>query len=257
LQSKTKRKKGKMSDVCSLVSLVALCNKRHRYFIPSHDNFFGCFDKFEGIRVPNIMVDNGCNTLLLPLDGIILDILSEHYSGVEFGWRIISAGDLSSPVLVISAFCPMMTNWFANVFQFSVKLDHLRFHISYEDAKDIISRRPKNLTQAEILVLEEFCRFAERIEKDTGAKIGKRRKYALLGQAIMKQDFDIFQTPYLTMFVHSNDKLDWSSVKDVAQALWQRFRSDFDSNEEFQNMEDFDHDGEDPLGWDIDAVDEN
>jgi hypothetical protein len=207
------------ADVCSLVSLVALCNRRHRYFIPSQDNFFGCFSKFAGIRVPNIMVDTGCNTLLLPLDGITLDILSEHYSGNEFGWSISKTGAVGAPLLVISADTPMMTNLFADVFQLSVKLDHLRFHISFEVAKDIISRRPKRLTEADILVLGEFCRVAEWIEKETGAKIGKQRNYALLGQAVMKQDFGIFQTTYLTMFVHANDKLDWSHVKDVTRAL--------------------------------------
>jgi hypothetical protein len=248
-----------MSDICSLVSLVALRNKRHRYFIPSRDNFFGCLRNFEGIRVPNIMVDTGCNSLLLPLDGITLDLLSEHYSGNEFGWTICkSKGEaVVSPLLVISACCPMMTNLFANVFHFSVKLDHLRFHVSFEDAKDIISRRPKKLNEADILVLEEFCRIAQLIEKETGVKIGKRRNYAILGQAVMKQDFCVFQTPILTMFVHANDKLDLSYEKEVARALWEIFRSDFDSDEEFQNMEDFDHGGEDPLEWEIDAVDEN
>jgi hypothetical protein len=247
-------------DACSLVSLVALPNKRRRYFIPSHFNFFGCFSKYEsGINVQNVMLDSGCNTLLLPMDESTLDVLIEHYSGSQFFWSIIKtggSGDFSSLVLVISASCPMTTNLFADVFHLSIKLDHLRFHISFQDAKNIISKRLNFLREADILVLEEFCRVVELIERKTGHTIGKRRNYALLGQMLMRQEFTIVQYPYITIFVHSYDKLDWNHVDDVSRALWLRFIADFDSNEILQNIEDLDHDGEDPLGWIYDAVDE-
>jgi hypothetical protein len=135
-------------------------------------------------------------------------------------------------------------------------LDHLRFHVSIEDAKYIISRKPEKVIDGDVRVLEHFCEVAELIQKKTGLQIGKRRKYALLGQSVMKQDFDVLQTPLLTMFIHPNDTMDWSRAKHVADALWDRFCSDFESNDELQNMEDFDHDGKDLLGWILDEVEE-
>jgi hypothetical protein len=46
---------------CEQVIAFALKNKKNRFFLPSKDNFFG------GVPVPVVMVDSGCNTLLLPL----------------------------------------------------------------------------------------------------------------------------------------------------------------------------------------------
>jgi hypothetical protein len=198
------------------------------------------------------MIDSGCNTHLLPMDENTLDDLVHYYSGAEFGWSIRTSGGVgafASLVLVITASCPMMTNLFADLFKLSVKLDHLRFHISLQDARDIISRKPKRVIEADILSLEKFCEVAQWIQQKTGVEIGKRRSYALLGQSVMKQDFDVIQTPYITMFVHESDKMDWCSAKDIARCLWERFRIEFESNEELQTMEDFDHDGEDVLGW--------
>ena len=59
-----------------------------------------------------------------------------------------------------------------------------------------------------------------------------------------------------TNSVHLNDKIDWSCVKHVADVLWYKFCVDFESNDELQNMDEFDHGGEDPLEWDVDDVEE-
>jgi hypothetical protein len=120
--------------------------------------------------------------LALPLGRSTLHVLIEHYTGAEFGWSIRQSSGVVAPILVISACCPMRTNLFADVFKLAVKLDHLRFQVSFEDAKEIISLRPHSLTEANILVLEQFCHVVELIQRQTGLRIGEPRNYAVLGQ---------------------------------------------------------------------------
>jgi hypothetical protein len=163
---------------------------------------------------------------------------------------------------VITAPYAMMKNLFADVFKLSVPLDHLRFHISFQDAKNILLLRPKKVIEGDICVLERFSKVADLIQKRTGLQIGNRRKYALLGQAVMKQDFYVLQTPLLAMFIHPANTMDWILVKHIADVLSERFCLDFESNDELQNMKGFDHDGEDPddgedpLEWILDEVEE-
>ena len=63
------------------VLAAAVKNAKRRFSIPSTENYFG------GIQYENAMIDNGCNSLLLPFPLTNLDALRK-FEGADFSWEI-------------------------------------------------------------------------------------------------------------------------------------------------------------------------
>ena len=62
------------------VLAVAAMNNRSRLFIPGKENFFA------GIRYEFVMIDNGCNSLLLPFPEPASQL--EQFRDVLFSWSV-------------------------------------------------------------------------------------------------------------------------------------------------------------------------
>lgn len=80
----------------SHIYAVAARNAKNRFFIPSKIN------EFAGIPYESVMVDNGCNSFLLPFKTQVLTVFQEP----RFVWSIQtsrgnSTGAIKSPTLVI------------------------------------------------------------------------------------------------------------------------------------------------------------
>jgi len=80
------------------VVIYAYQNMHSRFFIPSRENYFG------GLKVDVVMIDNGCNSLLIPLPPS-LDFLQKQFPSPMYPWELIKGTTVcgSSFCLYISA----------------------------------------------------------------------------------------------------------------------------------------------------------
>lgn len=172
-------KKPKVEPAPGVLAVFKM-NKKQRFFLPSTQNFFG------PVQVEQVMVDSGCNSILLPLQqGKLqetLDAFPEDkgfncYFGISHGVSgqsavlRIKARNPSEPILI-----KLAKDLFPNV-EFKVK--HLRFHLVQEDIESL---------RADSRMLARFEQEDRKAIQESKATNTERRKHALIGQSIMQQD---------------------------------------------------------------------
>lgn len=234
----------------SCVIGLAYRNRRHRFFMPSTRN------QFCGITYPYVMVDSGCNSLLLPfpqrdIEGgdsrPDLEALAP-FLGDEFKWTISSSGGtgaIGSKVLKVqqrldnSSSIGVMQLAFAR----PVNLTYLRFHLG-SSAADALKDHPK-LLPAHKESLQDFL-------VQLGGRESKERSHVLLGQYYLDQVSCVQSGPVMFMLDKtSSDPIIISRVAQQCDLFATPLVESFDG---FDDLEDEDHDGDDNedrrLSWD-------
>lgn len=106
-------------------------NRKQKYLLTSNDNFFA------GVRIPWVMVDTGCSSLLLPLADGDLNYLVGNFPPLGCVWRIggsVGVGVPNSLTLILRHALPD-TYFKIRLHGTKLKSSYLRFHLCYEDAK--------------------------------------------------------------------------------------------------------------------------
>jgi hypothetical protein len=164
---------------------VAARNAKNRVFIPSKTNLFA------GMLYEYVMLDNGCNSFLLPFKEEALTLFgADHYQ-----WRIAKsrghAGAVKSPTLIItitggvSSLGPMFLAGSGPLLQ----LPRLRFHLGSESARRLSSHA--KLTDSGRKTLTDFL-------SQMGHHVSPERQHVLLGQAcISKRSFHCSSVKFL------------------------------------------------------------
>ncbi|KAG7357822.1 hypothetical protein IV203_014409 [Nitzschia inconspicua] len=113
---------------------VALKNARARFFIPSTDNYF-C-----GLKYDYVMIDSGCNSVLLPFPSSI-DELTQFHDEI-FSWQVFCSqgtGAIHSPTLVISRIDGLAVGSVLLAGRKVIELPFLRFHLGSQSAQTLVS----------------------------------------------------------------------------------------------------------------------
>ena len=221
---------------------VALRNDKKRFFIPSGDN------TFAGIRYEYVMVDSGCNSILLPFPTNLHDL--QPFGSDQFFWEICwsnRVGVINSPTLLI--YCPESNDdvgelWLAG--RSVVQMKALRFHLGKSSANQLLNAR--SLADTEKAKLREFLH-------DLGDRDSDERSYVRLGQSVLTQVFAL-QAGKLLLLA----KRGYFPVVEDFRVAWRVIRNLESSGllpNHFHDLDDADHDGDIVAAWSDDFDDEN
>jgi hypothetical protein len=128
---------------------VAVKNARMRFFIPSTDNGFG------GIKNSFVMIDSGCNSMLLPFPSNADDL--RLFEDDIFTWQIFcSEGKeaVHSPTLVISRIDGLPVGNVVLAGRQVIELPLLRFHLGSMSAQAMVAH--ERLDEDESAKLDAF-----------------------------------------------------------------------------------------------------
>jgi hypothetical protein len=152
---------------------VAARNAKNRFFIPSRTN------KFAGIPYEYVMVDNRCNSILLPFKEEALTV----FGADRFQWKIAQSrgtGAVKSPTLTIT-----IAGGVSSLGSMSLagsgpllQLTRLRFHLGSVSARSLSSHAKLSENGRETLA--NFL-------LQMGQRVSPERQHALLGQTYLKE----------------------------------------------------------------------
>lgn len=219
------------------VKAVACRNMKKRYFLPSKANYFG------GIRYEFVMVDNGCNTMLYPFHPEVLT----RFAGSDFTWKINfsrGVGAVKSPTLVVrkestADFCEVVLAGGDPV----LSTNSMRFHLGTQSATTLSTHT--KLTDGNRAKLAEFL-------AAMGSTVSEERRHVLLGQQLLQKVVSIQRGALYLMCDFDMAFPTLAEVAVVAQ-LVEPLLEDF---EEFDDLEDEDHDIDDDEECSFEAIDE-
>jgi hypothetical protein len=185
--------------------------------------------------------------------------LLKSFPTPNFQWKIqTSSGvaSLNSPVLVIRSQVGEIDVCLAQDLGGPVvKMPYLRFHLCVEDAHELVALSPSPLISTEIDELNKFISLVSAIKAQyPDLKIAERRKHALLGQWVIGK-YPSIQIGPICFLV--DNTFDWSQVLKVASdldKLGEQALQNYGS--EFDDLEDEDHDEDDPSTRKYDFIDE-
>eukprot|EP01038_Epipyxis_sp_PR26KG_P017471 gene17471-24175_t len=224
----SKRKQGEINDSTGVEKLkngvvfYSFMNNRKKFYLPNIENYFG------PVKVEKIMIDTGCNSLLLnfkeskQINDLIDAYPSSHQSRkmTDFRWRIGKSSDVggTSPVLIIemdpSQECINVSLMTDEEGEHKFKLFKLRFALCTEDIEFMLNLGDllKTIfTQDDVNMLNQLV---------TG-DVFKRRTHALLGQDILQRYSCIRHGKvalYIDVLKMEEGKFDWIDIKDCCQA---------------------------------------
>jgi len=202
------------------IKALAMRNHKKRFFIPSLMNSFG------GIPYRNVMIDNGCSTLLLPYPG--MEAL-QAFSSKDFIWKIGSSGGTTGPVNSVVLLIKHYENpsvGFINLAGSNVMaLPYLRIHLNTETAREIINSN--RVTNDNLTKLRDY------VAMNYPPKI---RQHFLLGQMVLDE---LISEQHRNAFVICSELPSAQDMARVHQVL-----NDLDKPEGFDDLEDDDHDGD-------------
>jgi hypothetical protein len=218
---------------------VAARNAKTRFFIPSK------FNTFAGITYHYVMVDNGCNGIILPFSEQVLQL----FAAPLCKWKIVGSqgsGAVKSPMLVINRLDG------ANLGSMCLAssgpllaLTRLRFQLGTDSAQFLSSHNK----------LSDTCKVAlSSYLARMGDCVAPERKHVLLGQVYLRTVLSVQLGDVYMM----GDPDMFPTVQDYTAvcALLESVRDDFP---EFDDLEDEDHGGdadEEALDSDIPDIDE-
>lgn len=173
------------------VIVLAKMNKRHRFFLASKENYFG------GHKVEVVMVDSGCNSMLLPLHEGELGKLVKLFPVVgssplkeRFVWNIYPTSGVAHKSLTLSIvsndWTPFELNLCKDLLSFlhpdqptisPCKVAFLRFFLCTKDILLLKTKFQYCLSTQALDVITEF----ERAQPQPV----QRKRYGLLGQALI------------------------------------------------------------------------
>jgi len=223
-------------------SLLFLYNLRRHYVLPSKHNDFG------GYRVERIILDSGCSSLLLPLPTANdLNTLMLLFPTTQHCWQIRTAsnpGPIKTRTLEITLLDGgnFPVSLCENVSLYQTTTAALRFVLCLQDAQDLLAS-PLNILGRPLLTsfVNEIALLQQHLPNN--AQIAPRRNYALFGQSMLRNMYQI-QSSVLA-FVHpSLDRLLVTQAAITAHynAAISWVPLDFDvNNGEFDFIDDLEH----------------
>lgn len=181
---------------------LGLKNHRKRIFVPSRENIFA------NIKYPAVMLDSGCNTLLLPVlktpsdprshEDFILS-LREQFPPQQYNWRITHGNGVAARSIVLELTLRVASGHPS----FQVVLgrdlgasqflcDKLRFHLCTEDVVFVNSQLGDAF---QFIHIEDNQSFVEAIYGQV-----RRRSHVLMGQALFNQRLSVDTGKYTFIF---------------------------------------------------------
>jgi hypothetical protein len=227
----TARKDERRSSLPNGVIAVAAMNNRSRMFVPGVDN------TFAGISFPHVMIDSGCNSLLIPFpeDISILD----PFAGTRYAWTVSTSsgtGATSSPTLTIkSKLLPSIGEMKLSLMSSYVPLPRLRFHVTKQAAQLLL--RKEKIDDNDKNVLRAFL-------DAVGDGESKVRTHVLLGQLILASHVSVQSNPVFMICDKSYD----GPLQEDLNAVWEIVKPLVDTFDNFHDLVDEDHDGDDYEG---------
>ena len=220
---------------------VTKINHKNRCFIPSTHNYFA------GVRVQKVLVDSGCSSILLPIEGSLDSLFSRFPSDeylADIGGSIGVGGGslvlLISPIISSSfpvTLCEDIVGYL-NGQRLHIKI--LRFSLCSEDISSILSSQSLRDRFGSVGI--------QRLESFRGVNI-PRRTHALLGQSVLKEHSCI---KYSTVEFYVDPKvytpISWNRVSVDTK----RLLSQLDLPPQFEDWEDDDnlcHDEREDIDW--------
>jgi hypothetical protein len=179
---------GGSRDVPQGLVTVVKMNSRSRFFLTSTENYFA------GHKVEVVMIDSGCNTILLPIKDGELESFKTKFDPDEFTWELTSSKGVShrSISLCISPnngaipleLCKDLINnpnpAVVLASEAGVSHSFLRFHLCTEDMERLMLPDMANiLPENTPTILSNYL-------KNNKTPI-QRKKYALLGQVLLNK----------------------------------------------------------------------
>lgn len=178
---------GGSKDIPSGLLAAAKMNSRSRFFLASTENYFA------GHRVEIVMIDSGCNTILLPIKAGELESFKTKFSPDKFSWQLGTSKGVShrsislriSPnngVVPLELCKDLINNAGPSIVLASdaKSRSFLRFHLSTEDMERLLlPDMTPMFTENATTILSDYL-------KDNKTVI-QRKKYVLLGQALLQK----------------------------------------------------------------------
>jgi hypothetical protein len=235
------------------VILFSFENYKGRFFIPSKKNYF------QGLEIPYVMFDSGCNSSLLPLTlGQVKDLYNRFPLSNGYRWSLggfNGVASLQSPTLRIKSSGSLMQAQLATDANGpSIDFPYLRFHLCLEDVLDLLSLTPSPLDTIEIGLLKDFVEMVASIKKNyPSLKIAQRRSHALFGQWFLNK-FPSIQIGSVCMLVDA--KFDWTNATTIASNMEKYSQRLVKTIAEFNDLEDDDHDKDDECTLKYELIDE-
>jgi len=221
------------------VIILGRKNRRKRFFLPSKENTFG------GWKVGVVMIDNGCNSILLPLAQDDLQKLAKHFHFAQYKWEIASPKRAQGGLLSLKISSKRTPDIPIQLCQdFKVKstccVPFLRFHICSEDIE-------------ELLALPDLENDLKDCIRNFGSELPAiRRTHALLGQVILDRYTSIQHRGVLAIIdpAKFTEAISWEVIiswDDVVSTVRNEILPD-----NFEELEDEDHAPDDDEGLEKD-----
>jgi len=159
------------------VVLIARRNKSNHFFLPTQDTTF-C-----GIVCRNVMIDNGCNTCILPFPKDNRNSILAPFQKAAYTWEVAwsgGTGAIHCPVLkILPSVGDSVGDMQFGITGYKKSMPFLRFHLGREEAEFLISLKTKMLVKADKDVLRRFL-------VDIGTRNVLGRTTAMLGQTLLR-----------------------------------------------------------------------
>lgn len=221
-------------DVAAMVLAFAARNKKNRFFIPSKSN------AFASIPYENVMIDNGCNSALLPFPTDRGSL--EGFANSRFTWSIsqsMGTGVIHSAVLKIKSLISFEFPVELNGKELPVRIPYLRFHLGKAAARFVRDH------ESYCRQLGDGCKEAlDRFLTHLGEMDAPERRHVLLGQSFIGQVFSA-QLGDITVFLDKTKcHLLAPRLPDLFASCTRDAQTLVRSYEGFDDLEDEDHDGD-------------
>jgi len=214
-------------------------NPKKRYFLASSKNFFG------NLQVEAVMLDSGCNGILLPLKiGQLYDLLKIFPKENQFEWKIGESTGVSgsSLALIIVSLSPsgILISFAKDLLpnNLPIIVKSIRFHLCSEDTQTLAE---------EVMLFEYLSSNAHRQRVTTflaNSKTSiKRREHALVGQGVIRES-SVIQHGSISLIVNpqSFEPIPfWVNVARIESII----RDQANLPDKFDTLEDEDHEGDD------------
>lgn len=221
------------------IVFVAKRNKRDRFFLASKFNSFG------GWNVEAVLVDSGCNSILLPIRAGQLNMLLDIFPLESHRWQALTSNGVNGPGITLKV------RHFAHDFQAilcqdiqnpenptSLNLPMLRFHLCSEDATQLVRGHPLfgALSPQGQSIIRSF------VQNSTSSS-STRRTHALVGQSLLSNDL---------IFTIQHRGIKAAFITDMFPTIDIRQIQDLDSfivstPDNFDDLEDEEHEGDEAV----------
>jgi len=218
---------------------VAAQNAKNRFFVPSMSN------TFAGIPYDFVMIDNGCNSFLLPYKQEAQSL----FGGSQFQWRIglsRGSGGIHSPTLKATRRAYTIGAMSLAGSDPLLDLPYLRFHLGTASVQALLASNvlTSTLTEGDRGKLTTFL-------QTMGPLVSPERRHVLLGQVYLKHVLSL-QVEGVLLMGDPECFPTRANYNTVARLLLP-LRDDFP---EFDDLEDEDHDGDDEECYEHEDIDE-